>query len=334
VAIVLFDSDDPDRNTSPPTGAWAGSGWQWQGQWGAFVGTPIAPALFVTAAHVGGAVGDPLVWAGVPYPAVGVFSDPDSDLAIWKICGAFPTFAPMVHTNAPLQNQQCVLFGRGAIRGDAVVATNPPAAGLRGWLWAPGNGRLRWGLNTLDASGPLLQAAFDPGQNPDEATLAAGDSGGALFVLQDRQWRLAGVHYAVDGPFRLHPNLPAFSASLFDERGLEEESSPGQWQAAGDGPEPLPGRFYSTSVAARRGWIDRVIADHGDPGQPVLQAAPAPTGPFATFQEASVGAPGSRAFRIPQSAGARFFRLVHCVPAHIETIRWAGDALELNWSVP
>ena len=39
--IVLSDAG---RNTAAPTGSLANSGWQYQGQWAGFLGTPIAPA--------------------------------------------------------------------------------------------------------------------------------------------------------------------------------------------------------------------------------------------------------------------------------------------------
>ena len=39
-AVILMDK--ADRNARPPHGSLVGSGWQWQGQFGAFLGTPIA----------------------------------------------------------------------------------------------------------------------------------------------------------------------------------------------------------------------------------------------------------------------------------------------------
>ena len=56
-AIMLFETGDPAANTSAPTDELANSGWQYQGLWGNFTGTPIAPQFFVTARHVGGEVG-------------------------------------------------------------------------------------------------------------------------------------------------------------------------------------------------------------------------------------------------------------------------------------
>lgn len=51
------------RNTSPG-GAPAGSGWQYEGKWGSFLGTPISPNLFITAGHVGGSIGQSFTYNG------------------------------------------------------------------------------------------------------------------------------------------------------------------------------------------------------------------------------------------------------------------------------
>jgi len=51
-AVVLYRT--PTRNTSAPSSMLYNSGWQWEGKWGGFLGTPIAPNYFITAGHVGG----------------------------------------------------------------------------------------------------------------------------------------------------------------------------------------------------------------------------------------------------------------------------------------
>lgn len=45
-AVIFHATDDPAHNTTPPEGEWADSGWQWQGDWRGFVGTPIPPTGF------------------------------------------------------------------------------------------------------------------------------------------------------------------------------------------------------------------------------------------------------------------------------------------------
>ena len=54
-AAVMFESTgDPSYNAAAPTGSLTNSGWQYQGTWLAYLGTPIAPRYFITAKHVGG----------------------------------------------------------------------------------------------------------------------------------------------------------------------------------------------------------------------------------------------------------------------------------------
>src|ERR1051325_7411619 len=52
-AVILYRTGDPTANTTEPVGALAGSGWQYEGQFGAFLGTTISPHHFITAKHLG-----------------------------------------------------------------------------------------------------------------------------------------------------------------------------------------------------------------------------------------------------------------------------------------
>src|SRR5436190_17779127 len=61
-AVILYGSGDPGANTSAPTGVLAGSGWQYEGQFGLFLGTVI-----VTAKHIGGSVGQTFTFNGTDY---------------------------------------------------------------------------------------------------------------------------------------------------------------------------------------------------------------------------------------------------------------------------
>src|SRR2546426_401876 len=78
--VIFYSSGDPNYNTTAPSGSLTNSGWQYEGFWGGFLGTPIAPKYFITAEHVGGQVGNPFVFRGVAYPTTAVHDDPDSDL--------------------------------------------------------------------------------------------------------------------------------------------------------------------------------------------------------------------------------------------------------------
>ena len=121
-AVILLGSGDPACNTSPPTGALADSGWQYQGYWGSFLGTPIAPQYFIAAQHVGGSVGQTFTFQGVAYTTTAYWDDPYTDFRVWKINGVFPTYAPL-YSLYDEAGKTLVVIGRGTQRG-AQVATS------------------------------------------------------------------------------------------------------------------------------------------------------------------------------------------------------------------
>ena len=88
-AVILFRSGDPNENTTPPTGADANSGWQYEGAWGGFLGTPIAPHFFISAAHIGQA-GAVFIFQNIDYHVVGQNFDPQGDFVIWEVAEEFP----------------------------------------------------------------------------------------------------------------------------------------------------------------------------------------------------------------------------------------------------
>src|SRR5438876_202694 len=73
-AIILYSS--ATRNTSAPTGTLSASGWQYEGQFGDVLGTPIAPHYFITAKHVGGA-DNKLVYNGQTFYTTTPYDDPN-----------------------------------------------------------------------------------------------------------------------------------------------------------------------------------------------------------------------------------------------------------------
>jgi hypothetical protein len=75
-AVILFRTADPAANTTAPTGDLDGRGWQFEGLWGAFLGTPVAPHFFLSAKHVGQAGGS-FSFEGAPYTLVKEFGDPN-----------------------------------------------------------------------------------------------------------------------------------------------------------------------------------------------------------------------------------------------------------------
>src|SRR4051812_1127352 len=111
--IIVFGPQG--RNTSAP--ADTSTGWRYQGMWGGFLATPIAPKYFVTASHIGGAVGQTLSYNGVTYTTTATFDDPGSDLQLWKISGTFPSYAPL-YTGSTEVGKSMYVFGTGLGRGN------------------------------------------------------------------------------------------------------------------------------------------------------------------------------------------------------------------------
>jgi hypothetical protein len=234
-SAVIVGGGGAGRNTSAPTGALAGSGWQYEGQFGAFLGTAIAPHYFITASHIGGSVGEPFTYNGQSYATTALFDDPASDLRIWKVDGTLGTYAPL-DTTGPAAGQQIVLNGRGTQRGDAIVTSTGQTAG---WHWGTADGAQSWGVSTVAGTidrgpgvGTLLRATFD-GTN---ATVSSGDSGGGVFLNDNGAWRLAGVTYAVE------------SQGMVDGQDITGAALVGQ-------------SLYASGIAANQAWIQSVIGN-------------------------------------------------------------------------
>jgi hypothetical protein len=260
--VILFGTNDPSANTSAPTGALANSGWQYQGQFGSFLGTVIGSNYFLTAKHIGGSVGQTFVFNNVAYTTTAVFPDPSSDLQVWEVSGTFPIHAPLYAGTAGSEvSLNLVVFGRGTERGNSVLVGSDSHLG--GWLWGAGDGVQRWGTNVVQSIqtdpnyGKLLRSTFDNNVGSNEAHLSSGDSGGAVFIFNSttNRWELAGINLAVDGPFSLSSNgANPFNAAMFDATGLFVEGGPGSWIAA-----PNPSAFYATEIAAHRRFIESVV---------------------------------------------------------------------------
>lgn len=266
-AVILYEtgptgSYDPTADTTAPTGALAGSGWQDEGDFGGELGTAIAPGYFITAAHIGGTVGDPFTFDGTTYTTTADYSDPGTDLRIWQVAGNMPTYAPL-YSGAPGSEVglSLVVFGKGTQRGSAYVL---PDSQVGGWLWGASDGVQRWGTSVVGAVvivpglGSFLQAPFQSSGGPTEAQLSAGDSGGGVFIYNSgtARWELAGINYGVDGPFSASPTgSNPFLAALFDTTGLYEQDDQGNWVPAGN-----PSAFYASEIASNTAFIDSVIA--------------------------------------------------------------------------
>ena len=145
-AILFYNTSDPAYNTNAPSGSLAESGWQYQGQWSVYLGTSIAPRYFVSAKHIGGAVGDPYVVDGVTYLTTAVFEHPKADLLIWRVRGSLPRYAEL-YTRTNETGRALVVFGRGSQRGNPVTINSLYNHPLKGWYWGPSDTIQRWGQN-------------------------------------------------------------------------------------------------------------------------------------------------------------------------------------------
>lgn len=286
-AIVLYDTANPLDNTGTPTGTYQNSGWEWQGKYGAFLGTMIGAQYFITAQHIGvQGTGTFVSTAGfngvgdVTYTidsaangGTGYWNIAGTDLRVFKINETFSSWAP-IYTGGSEIGSTLVTFGRGGARG-AEVTLGPE---LHGWLTTGSDGVARWGANQVSniftsGVGDLLAAEFNatPGQN--EATLSVGDSGGGVFIKVGAQWYLAGVNYAADGLFDTNNTVGDFSefnAALFDKGGFYEGSDSTGWTFQSNTPFDKPTQFYASRISASSAEILTIITPVPEPGGLVL----------------------------------------------------------------
>ena len=248
--VILFRTGDPSANTIAPAGALLNSGWQYQGRFGNFLATAIAPHFIITAKHVGGA--PQFFYRGGTYTIVRSFSDSASDLAIYEVAQTLPDYAPL-YTRSDEVGRRMVVCGRGTQRGEQRIVEGE----LRGWNWGASDFVQRWGENTvagLTSNDTQLYSLFDQAGLPDVPTLSAGDSGGAVFINDGTAWKLAGINYDVDS-FASGPGGGAYSAAVFDMRGSYNPSG-----VLITGNSPVPQRSYFTRISARIDWIIGIIA--------------------------------------------------------------------------
>ena len=260
-AVIL--SRTATRNTAAPTGALANSGWQFQGKWGSFPGTPISPNHFITAGHVGGWVGQSFNFGGVNYKTTATYDDPRSDLRIWRVGGAFPRWAPL-YTNQWETGKRAALFGRGTQRGAGVTVNGQ----VKGWKPGYADYVPSWGENQIHSAfnagpglGSLLRYRFDRNGLANEGTLSGGDSGGGLFINESGVWKLAGVHYGIDSPWSLTGRYGSgFDAAVLDAGGLYIGGDDA-WRKIYDGSADVAASAYSSRISTNLPWIRSVIGN-------------------------------------------------------------------------
>lgn len=277
-AIIFQATGDSSHNIAAPTGQYANSGWQYEGYYGGFLGTMIAPQYFITAQHVG--------YQGTSFISKGIFNGGSditytidaaangglgywdiagTDLRILKINESFSTYAPL-YTGLTEVGMSLVTVGRGGPRGADVMVSGV----LHGWQQTAADGVARWGSNivndvtTFAGYGELLVSAFNdsgPFYTTEEATLSTGDSGGGVFVNDGGIWKLAGVNFSVDGYFDTNNTTgdgSDFSAALFDRGGLYQGSDAQGWTLIPNVGPDNPSSFYASRISASAAAIQAI----------------------------------------------------------------------------
>ncbi len=249
-AVILFRTGDASANTTAPTGELANSGWQWQGRFGDYLATAIAPRFILSAKHVSGP--SQFFYRGTTYTIVRSFNDAASDLAIHEVSETLPDYAPL-YTKRDEAGRRLVVIGRGTQRGPERVVDGQ----LRGWNWGASDHVQRWGENTVAriTGNDLLYALFDQNGLGQEAHLSAGDSGGAVFINDGGTWKLAGINFDVDTFTSGSDAGGPFTSAMFDQRGSYTSNG-----TLVTGNAPVPSGFYATRISSRIDWIIGIIA--------------------------------------------------------------------------
>lgn len=249
-AILFMSTSDPLFNSTAPSGAYADSGWQYEGAFGQILGTAISSDRFITAAH-GGFQSPVFVYGGVSYPVVSRSIIPGTDLMIAQVSGTFKQWAPL-YTGSNEIGSEIVMMGRGGPRGSAILGDDGAELG---WQTTPSDGVIRWGTNTVDdlialnGIGGLMVATFGNNPGDDEAGLGLNDSGGGVFLDDGGIWKLAGITYGADS-FAIDPTGAGnFTAALFDPDGFYRyDDKTGYWNEQ-TGQDPGT-RYYFSQISS------------------------------------------------------------------------------------
>ncbi|MBC8103219.1 MAG: hypothetical protein H7Z41_11585 [Cytophagales bacterium] len=262
---ILRVAGEVGRNRAAPTGAYAGSGWQFLGYWGGVLGTPVAPHFFLTAKHAGFAGDGQFHTESGDYTVVNAFSDPGSDLVLYQVAETFSEFAPLYTGSDEVTLGEAVLYGCGTDRGGPVLVDGVQ----QGWEWGIADFPKSWGTNAVSSIadfgsslGDLLLFTVDGAGSgfENEGAISAWDSGGPVFVQESGVWKLAGVHYGVENYSLDGQN--GFSGAIWDTRGLYVRGNNGYEFVSSSLTAPQPGLFGSTRTSSR----------HRDFLQPILSA--------------------------------------------------------------
>src|SRR5687768_6719303 len=147
-AVIQFSTEQ--RNSTPAPASIGYPAWQLQGMIGGFLATPIGPNHFITAKHAvgGGGVSLDFHFNGVTYHTdptfngVGSAGDPNSDLVVFRVTEAMPTWATL-YTSNDEGMKQLVTVGRGTQRGEPLLVDGVQ----KGWYWGADDRVQSWGQN-------------------------------------------------------------------------------------------------------------------------------------------------------------------------------------------
>lgn len=286
--VVFYETADPSHNSTAPTGAYSGVGWQYEGLFGGFLGTMISPQLFITAQHIG--VQSSTFISSVLFNGIadvtytvdaaanngtGFWDITGTDLRIYKINESFPDFAQL-YTQSNEIGQTLVTIGRGGLRGTDVIVSGE----LKGWQTGGSDGVTRWGANEVTAVynssvGEVLAAQFNAVNGQEEAFLSSGDSGGGVFIKDGATWKLAGVNYAIEPDFDTNNTIgdnSHFTGAIYDKGGLYQGSDAGGWSFIPNSGTDIPEQFFVSRISANVTDINSIIQAVPEPGGAALLA--------------------------------------------------------------
>lgn len=276
-AIVFYSTGDVSYNTTAPAGPLEGSGWQLQGRFNQYLGTPVGPHHFLAAKHIGGSVGNKFYYNGKVFTTIGSVADAENDLRLWEVSERFSSYAPLYSATDEV-GKGLVVFGRGLDRGGVVTNTLTTRVKgqfvteviTNGWEWGTRNYIQRWGTNVVSGTEivngyPVLKVDWDADAGDDECMLADKDSSGGVFIQDNGVWKLAGMNYAIGPTWTYSFNSDGsdpFNASILDFRGddpLYIENGTNWYPTSAF--SITKSSFYVSRISSSYSWITNNVTD-------------------------------------------------------------------------
>lgn len=273
VAQGVIVTGDQGRNTARPADPAAGSAWDLQGDYGVYLGTPIAPDWFISAAHFGTPDNKLVTVDGVTHTVTNTVPVAGTDLVLKQVDVPFAAFAPIYNpsTDGTFNPGDAILiFGRGTQRGTAIAG--------KGWNWGTEDNARSFGTNTLNnlavvteddvlegspfaANTTFLQGDFDLNGDPNEGTLSVGDSGGGVFVFKNGAYRLVGINYGVQLFRDSETTTSDLLAAIYDARGLYRDVAGSSTNTLITGAGPVTQSFSASYVPASLDFINATVPE-------------------------------------------------------------------------